>query len=185
MLRLIALRTRRGLSLRVRYTYAHAMDWNPNESAQVTGPSVLDPTDFRAGVRNQQSRCAPLRLHLPSSGSPAGSCATGPGDLGNGWMLSGIGYFHSGLPYSMRTAGSLAKEFTSSGAAIVALGAGHEWLRRRQAASTAWAATPSAIRPRGRPICAWASTSTWAASRQLELLAESFNLFNHRNVDRA
>ncbi len=46
------------------------------------------------------------------------------GRLGNGWALSGIGQFHSGLPFTMRTSGSLAEEFTSSGAAIVGLSPG-------------------------------------------------------------
>ena len=36
----------RGLSLHAHYTYAHAMDWNPNESAQAAGNDVLDPADF-------------------------------------------------------------------------------------------------------------------------------------------
>ena len=39
-------------------------------------------------------------------------------------MMSGTAYFRSGLPYSMHTSGPLAKEFNSSGAAIVALGTG-------------------------------------------------------------
>ena len=37
---------RRGLSLHAHYTYSHAMDWNPNESAQVAGSDVLDPANF-------------------------------------------------------------------------------------------------------------------------------------------
>ena len=37
---------RRGLSLHAHYIYAHAMDWNPNESAQVAGNDVLDPANF-------------------------------------------------------------------------------------------------------------------------------------------
>ena len=37
---------RRGLSLHAHYTYAHAMDWNPNESTRVAGSDVLDPADF-------------------------------------------------------------------------------------------------------------------------------------------
>ena len=45
---------RRGLSLHAHYTYAHAMDWNPNESPH--GPG----SNFNRGVRNQQSGCAPL-----------------------------------------------------------------------------------------------------------------------------
>ncbi len=53
-----------------------------------------------------------------------GSCAVWPDTLANGWMVSGIGQYHSGLPYTMRTSGSLAKEFDTSGSAIVGLGPG-------------------------------------------------------------
>ena len=35
-----------GSRLHAHYTYAHAMDWNPNETAQVAGSDVLDPADF-------------------------------------------------------------------------------------------------------------------------------------------
>ena len=35
-----------GLSLHAHYTYAHAMDWNPNEKHAVAGSDVLDPADF-------------------------------------------------------------------------------------------------------------------------------------------
>ena len=44
--------------------------------------------------------------------SRRGSCTHLAGSLGNGWMLSGIGQFRSGLPYTMRTSGSLAEEFS-------------------------------------------------------------------------
>ena len=46
------------------------------------------------------------------------------GRFGNGWMLSGIGQFHSGLPYTMRTSGSLPKEFDSFGMPSWAWGRG-------------------------------------------------------------
>src|SRR5581483_3088936 len=36
----------RGLSLHAHYTYAHAMDWNPNETTLVAGSDVLDPRNF-------------------------------------------------------------------------------------------------------------------------------------------
>ena len=39
--------SRRGIGFQARYTYGHAMDWNPNESTLVSGSSVLDPLDFR------------------------------------------------------------------------------------------------------------------------------------------
>jgi hypothetical protein len=50
---------RRGLSLHAHYTYAHAMDWNPNESAQVAGNDVLDPANFSLEYGQQPGR-APL-----------------------------------------------------------------------------------------------------------------------------
>ena len=175
---------RRGLSLRAHYTYAHAMDWNPNESTLVAGSDVLDPADFRQeygtsdlDVRHSAAVTAiweaPWKLRNPA------------GRLANGWMLSGVGQFRSGLPYTMRTAGSLAKEFeASSGAAIVALGTGMNGSGgdNRVYGVGNSAATPTAIRPHGRPTSAWPNASIWAHMRQLELLGESFNLFNHQNV---
>ena len=47
---------RRGLSLHAHYTYAHAMDWNPNESPL----RLRARLELQPGVRHQQPRCAPL-----------------------------------------------------------------------------------------------------------------------------
>ncbi|MGA7340641.1 MAG: carboxypeptidase regulatory-like domain-containing protein, partial [Terracidiphilus sp.] len=81
---------RRGLSLHAHYTYAHAMDWNPNETTLVAGSDVLDPGDFSReyGTSNLDVRHsaaamviyeAPWKLH------------NFVGHIANGWMLSGIG----------------------------------------------------------------------------------------------
>jgi hypothetical protein len=114
---------RRGLTLHARYTYGHAMDWNPNESTQVSGSSVLDPTDFRneygtsnLDIRNSVSGMVILEPHWRLSRFE--------GRLANDWMLSAIGQFRSGLPFTMRTAGSIPEEFETSGAMIVGLGPG-------------------------------------------------------------
>ena len=153
---------RRGLSLHAHYTYAHAMDWNPNESTHVTGSDVLDPADFshEYGTSNLDVRhSAAAMAHLSAR---HGSCTTGR-HLANGWMLSGIGQFRSGLPYTMRTSGSLPKEFNqSNGAAIVGLGPGMNgsggdnrvYGVGNDKSTTTSAATPSAIPPHGRPTCA-------------------------------
>ncbi len=96
-------------------------------------------------------------------------------------MLSGIGHFRSGLPYTMRTAGSLAEEFTDTGTAIVGLGPGMNG-----------SGGDNRVYGVGRNTFRY--PATWKADlrlgksfdlghmRQLELLAESFNLFNHQNV---
>jgi hypothetical protein len=157
------------------------MDWNPNQSMLVAGSDVLDPADFRQeygtsdlDVRHSAAVTAiweaPWKLRNPA------------GRLANGWMLSGVGQFRSGLPYTMRTAGSLAKEFeASSGAAIVALGTGMNGSggdnrvygvgRNTYRYPTAWKAD-----------LRLAKRFDLGHMRQLELLGESFNLFNHQNV---
>ncbi|MDR3725927.1 MAG: carboxypeptidase-like regulatory domain-containing protein [Terracidiphilus sp.] len=171
---------RRGLSLHARYTYSHAMDWNPNESTSVTGSDVLDPASFsqeygtsNLDVRHSGSATViwetPWKLHNLA------------GRLLNGWMLSGVGYFRSGMPYTMRTSGSLAKEFTATGTLIAALGPGMNG-----------SGGDNRVYGVGRNTFRY--PSTWKADmrlgkrfdlghmRQLEFLAESFNLFNHQNM---
>jgi hypothetical protein len=171
---------RKGLSFHARYTYSHAMDWNPNESTQVAGSDVLDPADFRQeygtsdlDIRHSASVMviyqAPWKLHNAA------------GLLGNGWMLSGIGNFRSGRPYTMRTAGWLSGEYNSGGELIEALGPGMNG-----------SGGDNRVYGVGRNTFRY--PQTWKADlrlgknfnlgqmRELELLAESFNLFNHQNV---
>jgi hypothetical protein len=172
-------RSSRALTLRARYTYAHAMDWNPDETSQL-GPSVLDPDDFRHeyGTSSLDVRhSASVAIIL----EPRWKLKELSRHLANGWMLSGVGYFHSGLPYTMRTAGSLPKEFDSTGAAIVGL-------------STGMNGYGGDNRVYGIGRNTYRYPATWKADlrigrrfdlgqmRRLELMAESFNLFNHQNV---
>lgn len=171
----------RGLSLHAHYTYSHAMDWNPNESTLVAGSDVLDPRDFAAeygtsnlDVRHSASAMvvfeAPWRLHGLA------------GRLANGWMLSGVGQFRSGRPYSMRTTGAIPKEMDIFGdPAIIGIGPGMN-------------GSGGDNRVYGVGRNTYRYPHTWKADlriakkfnlgdmRQLEILAESFNLFNHRNV---
>jgi hypothetical protein len=115
------------------------------------------------------------------------------GKFANGWMLSGVGQFRSGLPYTMRTSGSLAKEFlptTNGTEAVVALGPGMNG-----------SGGDNRIYGMGSDQHAYnigrntyRYPATWKADlrlakrydlgtmRQLELMTESFNLLNHQNV---
>jgi hypothetical protein len=172
--------SREGVTLHARYTYAHAMDWNPNESASVTGPSVFDPTDFR-----EEYGTSDLDVRHAASAAviwePRWKLHGEVGRLASGWMLSGIGTFHSGQPYTMRTAGSLATEFDTTGSATVALAPGMNGY-----------GGDNRVYGVGRNTYRY--PRTWKADlrlakhfdlgpmRRLELLAESFNLFNHQNV---
>ena len=172
----------RGLSFHAHYTFAHAADWNPDGVTLAPESNVLDPNpaDFvqEYGTSNLEVRHsaatmaifeAPWKLHNTR------------GRLANGWMLSGIGQFRSGLPYSMRVSGSLPVEFTSAGAAITGLGPSlngyggddrYPFLPRN---TFRYPATWKADLRLGKRI-------DLGEMRQLEILAETFNLFNHENV---
>jgi hypothetical protein len=171
---------RRGLSLHAHYVYSHAMDWNPNESSQVAGNDILDPTNFKQeyGVSNLDIRHSATAMVSYKAPWKLRGLA---GKLGNDWMLSSVGRFRSGLPYTMRTSGSLAKEFNTSGTAIVGLGPGMN-------------GSGGDNRVYGVGRNTYRYPATWTIDlrlgrrfnlghmRRLELLAESFNLFNHQNV---
>jgi hypothetical protein len=187
----VARTSRRGLSLHAHYTYSHAMDWNPNESTQVAGSDVLDPANFHQeyGASNLEVRHSAAAMVIWEAPWKLHNLA---GRVGNGWMLSGIGHYRSGLPYTMRTSGSLAGEYTTSGALIVGLGPGMN--------GSGGDNRVYGLGSDGRYYNIGRNTfrypSTWKADlrlgkrfdlghmRQLELLAESFNLFNHQNVTR-
>jgi hypothetical protein len=173
--------SRHGLSAHAHYTYSHAMDWNPNDSAQVSGSDPLDPANFKMeyGSGDLDTRHAmaaslvyeaPWRLNGPA------------GQLANGWMASTILRARSGEPYSMHTEGSLAKEFlTQTGTAIVALAPG---MNGSGGDNRVYGVGRNTYR---YPVT-WkmdmrlARRFNLGPMRALELLAESFNLMNHENV---
>jgi hypothetical protein len=180
----------RGLTLNTRYIYGHAMDWNPNGSSSVTGSDVLDPADFRHeyGASNLDARHSiatsvifntPWKLHNLA------------GHFANGWRISGIGTFHSGMPYTMRTSGAVPRVVNMNTRAVISgfgasingsggdnrvYGIGNDGVAYDIGRNTF------------RYPCAWKADLSLGKQfdlgrmRQLELLAETFNLFNHRNV---
>jgi len=172
-----------GLSLRAHYLYAHATDWNPNESAQVAVNDVLDPGDFRLeyGTSNLDIRHsaaaivhyeAPWQLHrLPVILA----------QLVNGWSIAAVAQFRSGLPFTMRTSGYIPAYYTDDHTLIEGLGPGING-----------SAGDNRLYGIGRNTYRYPMTYTGDARigkrfdlhnhRELELLAESFNLLNHQNV---
>jgi hypothetical protein len=173
----------RGLSLHAHYTYAHAMDWNPNASPLDPNPANYN---LEYGTSNQDVRHSAVVMLIYE---PPWKLRNFAGRIANGWMLSSIGQFHSGLPYTMRVSGSLPEESIST-ATITGLrpgltGAGGDSrVYGYENGSLAYNIGRNTFRyPR-----------TWKADmrlgkkfdlgeeRQLEILAESFNLFNHQNV---
>jgi hypothetical protein len=190
---------RRGLSLHAHYTYAHAMDWNPDVSP-------LDPAaDFRQeyGTSNLDVRHSAVAMVIYEAPWKLHGAA---GRFANGWMVSGIGNFRSGLPYTMRISGPLPECVVSSGVTSctspytglnVAIGTPIVGLRPGMNGSGGdnrvyGMGSDGQVYNIGRNTFRY--PATWKADmrvgksfdfghmRQLELLAESFNLFNHQNV---
>ena len=180
---------RSGLGFHANYTYAHAMDWNPNETTLVAGSDVLDPANFSQeyGTSNLDIRHFASIMAIYEAPWKLRDFA---GRIANGWMLSGIGQFRSGLPYTMRTSGSLPEEFDTTGNAITGLGPGMN--------GSGGDNRVYGLGNDGRAYNIGRNTfrypNTWKADlrlakrfdigerRQLELIAETFNLFNHQNV---
>ena len=170
---------RRSVSFHARYTYAHSMDWNPSENGLTTGGDIFDPSDFRQeygpsnlDVRHSVSGYMVWRAPWAMSGVP--------GRLANKWMLSTLGRFHSGLPYSMRTAGSIPQQY-EDGVLETGLGTGMNGYggdNRVYGVGRNTYRYPATWKADARIAKVFAVTR----QRELELMAESFNLFNHSNV---
>jgi hypothetical protein len=183
----------RGLSLHAHYLYAHATDWNPNESGNVQVNDVLDPSDFRLeyGTSNLDIRHSAGATLLYSAPWKLRDWA---GYFANGWSVAGVGQFRSGLPFTMRTGGYIPEFFEPNltfgytaleGAATSINGSGGD----NRIYGVGGSSTILNIgRNTYRYPATWTADTRFAKRfefphrRELELLAESFNLFNHQNV---
>jgi len=182
-----------GLSLHAHYLYAHATDWNPNESGNVAVNDILDPANFALeyGTSNLDIRHSAGATVLYAAPWKLRDWA---GYLANGWSVAAVGQFRSGLPFTMRTGGYIPSFYEPllngsyqlvEGAATSMNGSGGDNRIYGIGSGTT-------ILNIGRNTYRY--PATWTADtrlskrfefphrRELELLAESFNLFNHQNV---
>ncbi|WP_263351011.1 carboxypeptidase-like regulatory domain-containing protein [Acidicapsa acidisoli] len=171
---------RHGLNLRAHYLYAHATDWNPNESGNVAVDDLLDPEDFRLeyGTSNLDIRNSGGLTLLYETRWKLNHFA---GAVANGWTFAAIGQYRSGLPFTMRTGGYIPGFYSDTGHLIEGAGPGIN-------------GSGGDNRLYGIGRNTYRYPATWTADsrlgkrfslgehRELEVLAESFNLFNHQNV---
>ncbi|HEX4068360.1 MAG TPA: TonB-dependent receptor [Acidobacteriaceae bacterium] len=99
-------RTRRNIDLNVAYTYSHAIDDNQNSSTFANFNNFYDPANLAL-----EHGTSDFDIRQRASG---GIVAHTPwrldgfiGSLLNGYMLSTYGEWRTGLPYTMRTMGSV------------------------------------------------------------------------------
>jgi hypothetical protein len=171
-----------GLTLDLHYLYAHATDWNPNESSRVAVDDVLDPADFRLeyGTSNLDVR------HSASGTVTYGTPwkrRDWTGYLANFWSVAAVAHYRSGLPYTMRTSGYLPGFYDDARDLIEGVGPGING-----------SGGDNRLYGIGRNTYRYPATYAgdarlskrfnFANHREFELLGESFNLFNHQNVTR-
>jgi len=183
----------RSLTLRAHYLYAHATDWNPNESGSVAVNDVLDPANFRLeyGTSNLDIRHSAGVTLLYAAPWKLRDWA---GYFANGWSVAAVGQFRSGLPFTMRTGGYIPGYYEPL------LNGGHQLIEGVATGMNGsggdnriyGTGSGTTILNIGRNTYRY--PATWTADtrlakrfefphrRELELLAESFNLFNHQNV---
>jgi hypothetical protein len=106
-------RFRRVLDFHSSYTFAHAIDDGQNEAAFADTNDVVDPTNLRLehGTSNfdvRQRLVGGYVLHSPWRSRGLAGLLT------NGYSLASSAELRTGLPYSMRTTGSIPASFCSS-----------------------------------------------------------------------
>ena len=183
----------RGLDFRAHYLYAHATDWNPNESSQVAVNDVLDPADLglEYGTSNldiRHSAAATLLYEAPWK------LSNWIGSLANHWSVAAVGQFRSGLPFTMRSGGYIPGYYATGVTGSHTLMEGIAPGMNGSGGDNRIYGIGSDNRSYNIGRNTFRYPATWTADsrlgkrfyfrdhRELELLAESFNLFNHQNV---
>jgi len=164
------------------YTWSHALDYGQNNQTATSANNLLDPQDIRQEYGNSNQN-VPSRL-------VANAVITAPWKyrgllsyLLNDYEVSPSFQMQSGLPYSIGTSGTLSTGFSPTTATntISAIGGGIN-------GSNGTFRVPGFERngftqPKTNVLDLRLSKRFNVAERaKLELLAESFNIFNHQNI---
>lgn len=175
---------RSHFEMNANYTYAHAMDFNQNETTFADANDLMDPTNFAAeyGPSNFDVRQRSTGYVLMRSPFHAHGFA---GLLLNGYAAAPTISAQSGLPFSMRTGGSIPalryydvvnRLETQSGLGYSLNGSGGDnripgFVRNNYR-------YPGTISTDAR----LSKNTTITEHVHVELLAEVFNLLNHQNA---
>ncbi len=194
----------RVLDLLGTYTYSHAIDFNQNESTFADLNDVLDPTDFKLEYGNS---AFDIRHRITG-----GAVLHAPwnvhgfwGTVANGYRLASTAELRTGLPFTMRTTGSIPAPACSRQNALI-----YDYDPACLAAGGTGVITDSAYQveglgasingsggdnrlptvgrntfryPRVYNVDARFSKETRFGRRySLELLGEVFNVLNHQNA---
>ena len=152
-------------------TWSHALDFGVNNSTFTNTNSLLDPHNIRLDKGNSLTN-VPLRFVFDAIAEAPWHVSGWLGELANGWQLSPIFQEQNGLPYSVRTSGTVPGGLPGGGVN----GSGGDFR------------VPGFSRnlfrqPNTQVLDLRLSKFFTVKDRyRIELSGEAFNLFNHANV---
>jgi hypothetical protein len=182
-------RTFKRVTFDANYTWAHALDFNQNQSTNPTTNSWLDPyANARANYGNSNFNIPNRFVGWAIVNVPGTSRNTFYKYLTNGWSLKPVFQAQSGFPYSLNTNGNAPNQVFGSAANCASNGVGCYRPNGSGVSGTSVTYIPELGRnsrqyPRTMVLDLRAQKDfTFGEKYNLELIGEAFNLANHQNV---
>ncbi len=182
-------RTYKWVTFDANYTWAHALDFNQNQSTNPTTNNWYDPyANARANYGNSNYNVPNRFVGWAIVNVPGVNRSSYLKYLANGWSLKPVFQMQSGLPYSLNTSGNVPNQAFGSATGCAANGVGCYQRAGSGLSGTGVTYIPQLGRntrqyPRDIVFDLRAQKSfTIFEKYNLELIGESFNLANHQNV---
>ncbi len=182
-------RTYKRITFDANYTWAHALDFNQNQSTNPTTNNWYDPyANARINYGNSNFNIPNRFVGWAIIDIPGTSRNTFYKYLTNGWSLKPLFQAQSGFPYSLASSGNAPNQVFGSAAGCASDGVGCYRPNGSGLAGTSVTYIPQLGRnsyqyPRTMVMDLRAQKSfTFAEKYNLELIGEAFNLANHQNV---
>lgn len=182
-------RTYKRVTFDANYTWAHALDFNQNQSTNPTTNSWFDPyTNARANYGNSNFNIPNRLVAWAIVNIPGTSRNTFYKYLTDGWSVKPLFQAQSGFPYSLNTNSFVPNQVFGSAPGCATNGVGCYRSNGSGLSATGVTYIPQLGRntrqyPRTMVVDMRAQKSfNFAEKYNLELIGEAFNLANHQNV---
>jgi len=182
-------RTYKRVTFDANYTWAHALDFNQNQSTNPTTNNWYDPyANSRANYGNSNFNITNRFVGWALINIPGSHRNNFYKYLSDGWSLKPLFQAQSGFPYSLLSSGNAPNQVFGSAPGCASNGVGCYRPNGSGLAGTSVTYIPQLGRntqkyPRTMVLDLRAQKSfTFAEKYSLELIGEAFNLANHQNV---
>jgi Carboxypeptidase regulatory-like domain/TonB dependent receptor len=167
------------IQLNANYTWSHALDYGENSTTGTSTNALLDPTNLRADYGNSNQN-VPKRFVINAVATAPWRYSGWKSYLLNDYEVAPSYQEQDGLPYSFGTSGTLSTAFLPTGN-LSGVGGG---VNGSGGAARLPGFERNALKQAGTKVFDLRLSKRFSVTERvkLELLGESFNLFNHQNV---